>query len=75
MMSKTIFKHLSVGKDGTVWTVGKTDGTIFRLYGDAGIVGWVADKVGKAEIIAAVDWGNRLADFAQFAGRRTSDVV
>ncbi len=52
------FKYISVGKDGSVWAAGKADGTIFRLYGDAGIVGWVPDKVGKAEVIAAVDWGN-----------------
>ncbi|MFZ0547726.1 MAG: tectonin domain-containing protein [Candidatus Promineifilaceae bacterium] len=52
------FKHISVGKDGSVWTVGKTDGTVYRLFGDAGAVGFVPDKVGKAEVIAAVDWGN-----------------
>lgn len=57
-MSEQKFKHISVGKDGSVWAAGKTDGTIFRLYGDAGFVGWVPDKVGKAEVIAAVDWGN-----------------
>lgn len=57
-MSEQKFKHISVGKDGSVWAVGKTDGTIFRLFGDAGAVGWVPDKVGKAEVIAAVDLGN-----------------
>jgi len=57
-MTEQKFKHISVGKDGSVWTVGKADGTIFRLFGDAGAVGWAPDKVGKAEIIAAVDWGN-----------------
>ncbi len=57
-MSEQKFKHISVGKDGSVWAVGKADGTIFRLYGDAGAVGWVPDKKGKAEVIAAVDWGN-----------------
>ena len=49
-MAEQEFKHISVGKDGSVWAVVKTDGTIFRLYGDAGIVGWVPDKVGKAEV-------------------------
>jgi hypothetical protein len=57
-MTEQKFKHISVGKDGSVWAAGKADGTIFRLYGDAGFVGWVPDKVGKAEVIAAVDWGN-----------------
>lgn len=57
-MAEQKFKHISVGKDGSVWAVGKTDSTIFRLYGDAGAVGWVPDKEGKAEVIAAVDWGN-----------------
>lgn len=57
-MSEQTFKHISVGKDGSVWAAGKSDGTVFRLYGDAGAVGWVRDKVGKAEVIAAVDWGN-----------------
>ncbi|MFQ5399582.1 MAG: tectonin domain-containing protein [Anaerolineae bacterium] len=57
-MNEKFFKHISVGKDGSIWAAGKTDGTIFRLFGDAGIVGWTPDKVGKAEIIAAVDWGN-----------------
>lgn len=57
-MTEQNFKHISIGKDGSVWAVGKADGTIFRLYGDAGIVGWAPDKVGKAEVIAAVDWGN-----------------
>lgn len=57
-MSEQKFKHISVGKDGSVWAAGKTDGTVFRLFGDAGFVGWVPDKVGRAEVIAAVDWGN-----------------
>lgn len=57
-MAEKKFKHLSVAKDGSVWAVGKTDGTIFRLGGDAGAVGWTADKVGKAEILAAVDHAN-----------------
>lgn len=52
------FKQLSVAKDGTVWAVGKTDGTIFHLGGEAGAVGWTADKIGKAEILAAVDQAN-----------------
>jgi streptogramin lyase len=57
-MTEQKFKHISVGKDGSVWAVGKADGTIYRLYGDAGILGWVPDKIGKAEIVAAVAWGN-----------------
>ena len=57
-MAEKKFKQLSVAKDGTVWAVGKTDGTIFRLGGDAGAVGWTADKIGKAEILAAVDRAN-----------------
>jgi hypothetical protein len=57
-MAEQKFKHISVGKDGSVWAAGKADGTIYRLYGDAGAVGWVPDKKGKAEVIAAVDWGN-----------------
>lgn len=57
-MTEQKFKHISVGKDGSVWAVGKADGTIHRLYGDAGAVGWVPDKSGKAEVIAAVDWAN-----------------
>jgi hypothetical protein len=57
-MAEQKFKHISIGKDGSVWVVGKTDSTIFRLYGDAGMVGWVPDKTGKAEVIAAVDWRN-----------------
>jgi hypothetical protein len=56
-MSEQKFKHISIGKDGSVWAAGKTDGTIFRLFGNAGFV-WVPDKQGKAEVIAAVDWGN-----------------
>lgn len=57
-MAERRFKHISVGKDGSVWAVDRTDGTICRLYGDAGFLGWVPDKVGKADIVAAVDWGN-----------------
>lgn len=57
-MTEQKFKHISVGKDGSVWAAGKADGSIFRLYGDAGAIGWVPDKVGQAEVIAAVDWAN-----------------
>jgi hypothetical protein len=57
-MTEQKFKHISVGKDGSVWAVGKTDTTIFRLYGDAGIVGWAPNKTGKAEVTAAIDLGN-----------------
>ena len=59
-MGKIKFKHISAGQDGTTWTVGKADGTIYRLFGDAGYVGWVPDKVGKAEVVAGVNWGNAL---------------
>ena len=52
------FKHISVGKDGTVWAIGAADDTLYRLYGDAGYLGWSPNAVGKAESIAAVDWGN-----------------
>jgi hypothetical protein len=57
-MNHPKMRHISVGKDGTVWAVGKEDGTIYRLYGDAGYIGWVANSVGKADVIAAVDWGS-----------------
>lgn len=57
-MSKLKFKHISLGVDDSIWAAGKADGTIYRLFGDAGFVGWVPDKLGKAEVIAAVDWGN-----------------
>ena len=57
-MTERRFKHISVGKDGRVWAADKTDGTICRLYGDAGFLRWVPNKVGKANIVAAVDWGN-----------------
>ena len=57
-MAEQKFKHVSVGKDGSVWAVVQNDGTIFRLYGDASIVGWVPEKVGKVEVIAAFDSGN-----------------
>lgn len=52
------FNDISVGQDGSIWAVGALDGTIYRLYGDAGYMGWVPDKIGKAAVIAAVDWGN-----------------
>ena len=54
-MAEQKFKHISVGKDGSIWAAGAPDGTIFRLFGDAGFVGWAPDKVGKGEIIAAVE--------------------
>jgi hypothetical protein len=57
-MTELKFEHISVGRDGSIWAAGETDGTIFRLFGDAGLLGWVPDKVGKAEIVAAVDRGN-----------------
>ena len=57
-MTERRFKHISVGKDGRVWAADKTDGTIYRLYGDAGFLSWVPDKVGKADVVATVDWGN-----------------
>ena len=57
-MSEQKFKHISIGQDGSVWTVGKKDSTIYRLFGDAGFLGWIPDKEGKAEVLAAVDWGN-----------------
>lgn len=52
------FKDISVGKDGSLWAIGAADDTIYRLYGDAGYLGWSPNEVGKAERIAAVDWGN-----------------
>ena len=57
-MSDRKIKHISVGKDGSIWAADKVDGTICRLYGDAGALGWVPDKVGKGDIVAAVDWAN-----------------
>ncbi len=56
-MSGLKLKYISVGKAGGIWAAGETDGTIFRLYGDAGYVGWSPDKDGKADVVAAVDWG------------------
>lgn len=56
-MSELKMKHISVGKAGGVWAAGVSDGTIFRLFGDAGLVGWAPDKLGKADVVAAVDWG------------------
>ena len=56
-MSDIKLKHISVGKN-CVWAAGAADGTIFRLFGDAGLVGWAADKSGKANVVAAVDWAN-----------------
>ena len=57
-MTTARFKHISVGNDGRVWATGAADDTIYRLYDDAGYLGWSPNKVGKAEIIAAVNWGN-----------------
>jgi hypothetical protein len=57
-MSEIKFKYISTGAGGnSVWAVGKTDGTIYRLFGDAGLVGWIPDKSGKAEVVAAVHFG------------------
>lgn len=54
----TKLKDISVGKDDSVWAVGKDDGRIYRLIGDAGFVGFVPDRLGRGESIAAVDWGS-----------------
>jgi hypothetical protein len=56
-MTEEKFKHVAMGSN-SVWAVGEADGTVFRLFGDAGMLGWVPDKAGKAEVIAPVDWGN-----------------
>lgn len=57
-MTDIKFKDISIGQDGSVWAVGRADDGIYRLFGDAGYVGWVPDKEGKAERITAVDWGS-----------------
>ena len=57
-MAEPKFKHISLGQDHSLWAAGKADGTVYRLYGDAGVLGWVPDKIGKADILAAVDFGS-----------------
>lgn len=58
-MTDPKFKHISLGQNHIPWATDKTDGTIYRLHGDASVpLGWVTDKVGKAEVIAAVNWGS-----------------
>ena len=44
-------KHISVGKDGTVWGAGKTDGTLFHRQGGLGYA-WMPNKAGKADVVA-----------------------
>jgi hypothetical protein len=56
-MSEIKMKHLAVGISGGLWAAGATDGTIYQLYGDAGLLGWVPDKDGKADVIAVADGG------------------
>ena len=59
-MAERKFKYISVGRDGTVWALDKTDGTVCRLMWRLGGIHWIPDKAGKAEVIAAVDWAIRL---------------
>ncbi len=56
-MAEPKMKDISLGKGGGgIWAIGAADGTVYRLFGDAGVVGWLPDKDGKADTVAAVDW-------------------
>ena len=54
-MAERKFKHISVARDGAVWALDKTDGTVCRLWWGLGGIHWIPDKAGKGEVIAAVD--------------------
>lgn len=56
-MSLWTLKHLSVGANGGVWGAGALDGTVLRLYGATGSTGWNAIRVGRADVVAAIDAG------------------
>lgn len=55
-MTHPKMQSISVGQDGAVWATDRNDGTIYRLYGDAGHIGWVPNTVGKARTISAKSW-------------------
>ncbi|MBL8096217.1 MAG: hypothetical protein JNL73_18720 [Anaerolineales bacterium] len=56
-MSLWNLKHISVGATGAIWGAGAMDGTLLRLYSDAGLTGWNATRHGRADIVAAIDGG------------------
>jgi hypothetical protein len=56
-MSQWKLKHVSVGARGGIWGAGAIDGTLLRLYGDTGLAGWNAARLGHADIVAAIDGG------------------
>ena len=57
-MAVSNHKNISVGKAGGVWAAGATDGAVHRLYQEAFWPAvWLPVKDGKADIIAAVDFG------------------
>lgn len=46
-------KHIAVGKDGSVWGAGKTDGTLFYRRAGLGDT-WMPTRNGKADVVAVV---------------------
>lgn len=46
-------KHISIARDGALWGIGKLDDSVLTLYGDAAYLGWITDRTGKAEVVAA----------------------
>lgn len=46
-------KQIAIARDGSLWGIGKLDDSVLTLYGDAGVVGWITDRTGKAEVVAA----------------------
>lgn len=49
-------KHIAIAKDGSLWGIGKLDDSVLTLYGDAGYMGWITDRTGKAEVVAPVSF-------------------
>ena len=45
-------KHIAIARDGSLWGIGKLDDSVLTLYGDAGYMGWITDRTGKAETVA-----------------------
>lgn len=56
-MSLWKLKHISVGANGGIWGAGAVDGTVLRLYSATGLAGWNAIRIGRAEVVAAIDGG------------------
>ena len=57
-MAHIEMNDVAIGNDGSAWALGREDGTIYRLYGDAGAVGWIANPIGKAISLAPVSWSD-----------------